>query len=407
MPLPNLPTWAASQLGLGVTSALILGYRSYERVHYIFVVKFNGLWQTFFTRAPGLYVAGDDERVPSYAEAMTARPAFGAELAPVFAARDSADGPAPAYSRLSLADQIGQLAEQRGTVEFFLRAQPDSDRQVINIYNNLGEKIYVIARQDRKSQTWTLAYAEADGDGPSDLATIYAGKKDSAAAGAGIISSRAQPGKYILFTNPAGGLIYRKVMKQWTPEDGNLRTFYLAGAEPYHWTKNGLLQKSVFTSAQVFLSDPAIWSPATMPVLGAPASRARWGGRSSASSVVDIPPARALAVDTSAASTAANTARNRHVSGALSRASSPTTPTTLAAAAPWAAADAAAAPGRETIACATKIARGMTWRVLVNTSKINPETVLATAWISILHQWPSRVTSLGRSIRFPDVADQS
>ncbi|KAK9244940.1 hypothetical protein V1506DRAFT_539752 [Lipomyces tetrasporus] len=428
MPMPKLPAWVASQIGLGVANALVLGYRSYERVQYMVKSRLKMLTNvaaSYSTRAkpeepstaaeiesqggPRIRIRTDTEVGSSVGSSTTA------DESPLSTSTSSLLGTENTVSnstttvnnqghgRLSkeeIAAQVRTLIETPGVALYFLKPEPNTDRRVIHVYNNQGEKVYVLLRPDVRSQTWTLAYADAQ-MGVGDLATIYAGKKDGVGVGTGIISARAQPGKYILFNNPNGGLTYRKVTKQWTPDDGSMRTFYLAGAAPYHWTKAGFLQKSVFRNAEFFLTDPSVGSPAAIPLtLGTssgPASPA-WSGAATPAYFPIDGRGRVLQQQSASAANRGGTS----VSSDSSTRQIP--PHTL-----WDLRPGSTGPQvnvvdrsliskhgeRETIAHAAKIARGMIWRIAVDTGKISPEIVIATAWISILHQWSNKITARG------------
>ncbi|KAK9373276.1 uncharacterized protein V1513DRAFT_449565 [Lipomyces chichibuensis] len=428
MPIPKLPAWVASQIGLGVANALVLGYRSYERVQYMVKSRLKML-----TSAATAYTtsAQSEEPAPTTAESESDGPRIrirtereagsalgssttddsslsssssssltGTENAPSSVTTTLTNQGHGRPSKDEIAVNVRKLIERPGVAVYFVKPETDTDRRIIHIYNNQGEKVYVLLRPDARSQTWTLAYADAQ-MGVGDLATIYAGKKDGVGVGTGIISARAQPGKYILFNNPNGGLTYRKVTKQWTPEDGSMRTFYLAGAAPYHWTKAGFLQKSIFRNAEFFLTDPSVGSPAAIPLnVGTspgPASAA-WSANASPSYFPTDGRGRVLQQQSASAANRSGTSLSSNVS---------TRP--MAAHTLWDLRPGSTGPQvnvvdrsliskhgeRETIAHAAKIARGMTWRIAVDTRKISPEIVIATAWISILHQWSKKITARG------------
>ncbi|KAK9353090.1 hypothetical protein V1505DRAFT_363280 [Lipomyces doorenjongii] len=426
MPIPKLPAWVASQIGLGVANALVLGYRSYERVQYMVKSRLKMLTSAstaYTTRAKSEQPAPTAEsesdgpriRIRTDREAGSALGSSTTDESPLSSSTSSLTGtentPSSATTTLTkqghgrpskdeIAANVRTLIEIPGVALYFLKPETNTDRRVIHIYNNQGEKVYVLLRPDVRSQTWTLAYADAQ-MGVGDLATIYAGKKDGVGVGTGIISARAQPGKYILFNNPNGGLTYRKVTKQWTPEDGSMRTFYLAGAAPYHWTKAGFLQKSVFRNAEFFLTDPSVGSPAAIPLnvgtSSGPASPA-WSVNASPSYFPSEGRGRVLQQQSASAANRSGTSLSSNLS------TRPMAPHTL-----WDLRPGSTGPQvnvvdrsliskygeRETIAHAAKIARGMTWRIAVDTRKISPEIVIATAWISILHQWSNKITTRG------------
>ncbi|KAK9238039.1 hypothetical protein V1525DRAFT_402261 [Lipomyces kononenkoae] len=433
MPIPKLPAWVASQIGLGVANALVLGYRSYERVQYMVKSRLKMLKSAaaaYTTRPrseeqPAQSIESERDgpriRIRTDSEAGSAHGSTSTDESPLSSSTSSLTGTennqstaSPLYqghgrpSKDEIASNVRALIETPGVALYFLRPEANTDRRVIHIYNNQGEKVYVLLRPDVRSQTWTLAYADTQ-MGVGDLATIYAGKKDGVGVGTGIISARAQPGKYILFNNPNGGLTYRKVTKQWTPEDGSMRTFYLAGAAPYHWTKAGFLQKSVFRNAEFFLTDPSVGSPAAIPLTVGTSSAAVTPAWSSSSSLNSSPSyfpidGRARVLQPQNASAANRIGSTTSLSSSSNQSTRPMVPHTL-----WDLRPGSTGPQvnvvdrsliskhgeRETIAHAAKIARGMTWRIAVDTRKVSPEIVIATAWISILHQWSNKITARG------------
>ncbi|KAK9368292.1 hypothetical protein V1509DRAFT_623641 [Lipomyces kononenkoae] len=431
MPMPKLPAWVASQIGLGVANALVLGYRSYERVQYMVRSRLKMLKSvaTAYTtprprreepvQASEPEIDGPRIRIRTDSEAGSAQGLSSNDESPLSSSTSSLTGTENSQSRAlnkghgrpskeEIATNVRALIESPGVALYFLKPEADTDRRVIHIYNNQGEKVYVLLRPDARSQTWTLAYADNQ-LGVGDLATIYAGKKDGVGVGTGIISARAQPGKYILFNNPNGGLTYRKVTKQWTPEDGSMRTFYLAGAAPYHWTKAGFLQKSVFRNAEFFLTDPSVGSPAAIPLTVGTSPVSVNSAWTSTSSVVSSPPyfpidGRARVLQPQSANTANRVGNTTNPTNPPSQPTRPMVPHTL-----WDLRPGSTGPQvnvvdrsliskhgeRETIGHAAKIARGMTWRIAVDTRKISPEIVIATAWISILHQWSNKITARG------------
>ncbi|KAK7205147.1 hypothetical protein BZA70DRAFT_304821 [Myxozyma melibiosi] len=429
MPLPRLPAWVASQVGLGIANTLIVGYRSYERMHYILTVKVRKATEAAFAplrssraRGPGgeldvidvaaasamtgprVRIQADGDR---HGGTTTATSSSAADTSMNESRRTSATTVSVTEmssvnqalitvpnrpSRREIVTQVNALLQSPGVAVYFLKPEPKTDRRIIHVYNNQGEKVYAFLRPAARSQTWTLVYADAE-QGTRDLATIYAGKKDGVGAGSGIIAARARPGKYVLFNNANGGLTYRKVSQQWTPEEGTLRTFYLAGTSPYHWTKAGFLHRAVIRDSEFFLTDPEVGSPAEIHS-GRTAMGTAWGG------IARSPPAYTPSRDALAR---LGRSRESNVHGGAARANEVLDTVHRAwaqsggSARETAAVDSEHAGERrakvehETIAHACKIARGMVWRVAIDTAKINPEVALATAWISVLHQWGSGV----------------
>ncbi|KAK9378404.1 uncharacterized protein V2V93DRAFT_382848 [Kockiozyma suomiensis] len=436
--MPKLPAWVASQIGLGVANALIIGYRSYERVQYMFKFKVKRLTSVRIPLRSRRAAAGQTGTDVAESSATGPRIRINSEVAvannstfallpesnasahtetEVTAVTGQSASAATALvapgrpSSLEIVSQSNELLARPGAAIFFLKPMPKSDRRIIDVYNNQGEKVYVLLRPAAQSQTWTLAYADAEPDART-VATIYAGKKDGAGVGSGIIAARARPGKYILFNNPNGGLTYRKVSKQWTAEDGNMRTFYLTGASPYHWTKAGFLQRSVFRDSEYFLTDPAVETPAEVNS-GATGMGEAWGA------LRRDPPAYSFSRSTQqrldrgrqSPITARTASRNSTTSTSIgaslnSRATAPHSRRDPRpnSAAPQQVADAPREAGRheqrETIAYACKVRKGMVWRIVVDTNVISPDIVLATAWISILNQWGGKVST--RGIKLPE-----
>ncbi|KAK9455236.1 hypothetical protein V1511DRAFT_339206 [Dipodascopsis uninucleata] len=381
MPIPKLPAWIAAQIGLGVANALIVGYRSYERLQFIVKSKIK------------VFSAFDLQEETTQHPIVDARGELHEHGVQETDRQNNRSG---SNNSVNTDILLQRLFDNPSTAIFYLKPEPDTDKRIIHVFNNQGEKVYVLLRPDIRSQTWTLAYADAR-MGQADLATIYTGKQDGVGAGTGIIASRAHPGKYILFNNPNGGLTYRKVSKQWTPEDGNLRVFYLSGAAPYHWNKSGLLQKSVFSNTEFFLTDPSVESPATIPLglgngswmSGPSADRQHRFNAFSSPSMASL--------SSSGSSNRSGLPPFSHTHNSL-----------------WDLRPGSTGPQmnvvdrslvsksdqRETIAHAGKVARGMVWRIAIDTSKVSPEIVIATGWISILHQWSNKVTI--KDIQLPE-----
>ncbi|KAK9450347.1 uncharacterized protein V1518DRAFT_371827 [Limtongia smithiae] len=422
MPLPGLPGWVASQIGLGVANAIVVGYRSYERVHFIIKKKVKKISNVFVSAvkgreegagADGTLAATTSDAMRGSTANLTTAASRNSTFGTALRASDSGDSPPPSniFTRREADKEIKTLLEDTPSIAiFFLKPEPHTDRRIIHVYNNQGEKVYVLLRPSAHSDTWTLSYE----DGSGDLATIYAGAKDGYGVGTGIIAARARPGKYILFNNPhgGGGLTYRKVSKHWTPQEGTLRTFYLSGAAPYSWNKYGLLQRKIFMAQEYLFTDPAVGSPALVPMprmrrsvsnatISRPAGpalsantspllRRSSGASPPASPRINIP-SRTISVSSVPMSYAPSlqsmSTASRHSAPSSSRATS-------------AAALIDALTVRETIAHASKISKEMTWRIAIDTDKISPEIVIATAWISILTQWGTKITSFG--VKLPD-----
>ncbi|KAK9465428.1 hypothetical protein V1512DRAFT_48534 [Lipomyces arxii] len=415
MPKVEIPPWLMSNLGLGVANAIAYSYRSYGRMGHsvkarikswkIGILNYTKLAprstphppavQNGEQRSNGVRIRirsdsmSEGTQTPDtvITESRSLSSLLGDSSHTADAGMATYDTSFGRPSKAVIDAQAKKLIESAGVALFFLKPEPKTNNRIIHIYNNQGEKVYVLLRPDSRSQTWTLAYADAQ-SGRGDLATVYAGKKDGRATGTGVIAARAHPGKYVLFNNTSGGLTYRKVSRQWTPEDGNMRTFYLFGAEPYHWTKAGFLQRSVFPVADFFMTDPAVGTPATLPlgVFRNDNSMQAWCGQG-------IPayysPTEGRARDLAASSRA---------SALTDRLPTPTS-TALANIVDQSGIE--RRTPRETIAYAARIEKDMTWAFAIDTSKISPEVAIATGWIGILHLFSNTIVS---TIKMPKLS---
>ncbi|KAK9476249.1 hypothetical protein V1514DRAFT_337467 [Lipomyces japonicus] len=363
MPSSKLPSWLASQIGLGVANALVLGYRSYQKFQFVVKTKiwsFVGADYDSSIEVTGRSPYGMSAQHNTESLSVNGQSVDQLSVTTNSSVFDGRIGRFIRASKFRKIDRMKTFMESSNVALFYLKPEPNTDDRIIYVYNNQAEKVYVFLQPDVRSDTWTLAYSDAR-IGTGELATIYVGKHNGFGSGTGIISPRAHPGKYILFNNPNGGLTYRKVIKQWSTEYGHLRTFYLSGSSPYHWTKDGFLLLAEAKSIDFFVAD---------------------------TSAMDL--ARAVNTDE------ARSRRRTQAQSARSEADQPAQAGTPNAAVIPTMAPREAQP--EVLAHAARIAKGMTWRMAIDTGKISPEVVLATAWISIRHQWSSRITVRGEQL---------
>ncbi|KAK9463828.1 uncharacterized protein V1516DRAFT_668813 [Lipomyces oligophaga] len=361
IPIRRIPGWVAARIGLGVANAISVGYRSYERMQYSAGVKLKRIAVTMglvgkTTGVHELTVGPDGVRMNMQdGRAVTRR---------------NLDLESPALygrpSRTEIERVVAELIARSASAVFYVKPKPETEDRIIHVYNNLAQLAYVLLRPAAKSKTWTLMYAdvyqarmdaltqgeEAGNETWStdmvgrNIATIYAGNRHGLGVGTGAISPRARPGKYVLFSNSqTGGLTYRKVSRRWTREEGGLRTFYLCGktgvgsnspGAAYQWMKSGLLVRTRRPEAEFFMTDPAVGHPATVGRQELPGYRAA------------VHAERII------------TQQQQHL----------------------------VTDEREAVAHVGQVAKdSKTWRVIVDTSKLEPEVVLATALISMQHQW--------------------